>query len=1082
MRLQKSFLFLLLVIMVFYAYSMPVEATPLNQEGWGWDVGMLDEYDIEFCERHHELEETKEAMDQALQDIRTCPEEGTCRLEAYQRWFTLNDTKSKLDEEYKNFYYDHFIDKWLGYHRSFYPEESDPFWQWCLEDVTDQKYSPSATITAPTLTSPTTLQPAGSNSPATSLSPKQPTDTPVVTPTPAPADLSIEDAVYILQVIEGANYVALRDIGILVRPYWKGSYPENIPTGYQFQVTLTFDGVAFPAQTKGPGRDFTWVIPASMVGAGEHIVSVTAEIVDAPIVDSDPSNNTFNKTLSAYASQPLRLLFVRVKPLKAMPPSLAELNKLAQESISYLRQVYPVHSVRRVPGSYIVWTLADTRYAVSVAVAKTLVRYNSERCLEFLPNGSSREKPNCTEPKADLAVGVIPYGYYGDMEGWLYGRGSSIWGAWMDKSAQGIGWIASGGAKIDRAAITVVTNPLNPAHEIGHYFNLNDEYSDSLGKRIPYGFIWQDGKFVQIASQEAEYYNFMGNAGVGWPVTQYWVNAQTWNHILNQITSSGQVALPAHAASLQPVLISPTQPETFGPALLVTGVVNQAGQGRIDTVERLHRYEVIPGDQGQWTLEALDAAGGILGGVRFDSYPTLLDDEVPFLVTLPISDLTLVVKIQLRNSADIIAAFERSPAAPKVRITTLPDVSQPATSITWSAQDPDGDATTTTVYYSSDGGNTWHALAQNVSETQVQFALAEIPGGEVQFRLVTSDGFNETTTLLPPITIADHSPLASISTPTGVDFIHGDAVVLQGYADDPEDGTLPPENLRWFNGDNQEIGTGYLLHAQLPVGQQIVTLQATDSAGQSGFASVTINVQPAPIAAEISSSAFNLLVLGILGLILLLIGGSIIFLILFLLLRRKPSAAIQPYQDVQGRWWYQDPQTGAHSYWDGRNWQMFQQTRAASPPTAAAPSVQIVHHYHGSRPPNPGCGSCLIALLVAGLMLVLVFGSVSLIAFQFIPGYSIQPSSAVSARDVLVSFGGGALLGLLGLLMLHGGFKSISTRRALISDDWGRREQTGCAAVLSGIGTAFFGLIILVAGLLLASLAVYQQVLPWLGF
>ncbi len=929
-----------------------------------------------------------------------------------------------------------------------------------------------------------TLSPAGSTYYATPA----PTDTPVVTPTPAPADLSIEDAVYILQSIEGANYVALRDIGILVRPYWKGSYPEGIPTGYQFQVTLTFDGVAFPVQTKGPGRDFTWVIPGNVVGASAHTVSVQAEIVGADIVDSDPSNNTFNKTITAYASRPMRLLYVRVKPTHAAAPSMADLNKLARDSISYLRQVYPVHAVRRVPGNYQVWAFIDTRYAVSLAVAKTLLRYNSERCLEYLPDGRAQQKANCTAPQADLAVAAIPVGVYGDVEGWLYGRGSSIWGSWMDKTSQGLGWLTGGGASIDRAAITVVGNPINPAHEIGHHFNLNDEYGDDLGKQIMYGFIWKDGKFIEIASETAEYYNFMGNAGVGWPATQYWVNADTWNHILNQIVSAGRVELPHEVVSLNFVPLPQAAEETFGSAFLVSGIVNQAGQGRIDSVDHLHRYEVLPTDQGDWILEALDATGGTLGLIRFDTYPTDLESEVPFLATLPVSDPDAVAKIQLRTDTALAASVERSPTAPTVNLLQLPDISQQTATISWTAQDPDGDATTSTVYYSPDGGATWHILVQDTTETQVQFDPATIPGGEVQFRIVTNDGFNETTTLLSPITVPDHSPTASIETPAGTDFIEGDAVILQGYGDDTEDGTLPNENLYWFDASNQNIGTGPLLHVQLPPGQHTLTLQAADSAGQYGTASVVVNVQlaPTPGTSTIIGDADSLwLLLAGLGLILLLIGGGIIFLILYFVLRRRnkpapmrarraaPQAGTnQAYQDAQGRWWMHDPLSKHWFLWNGSSWQPWQ-----------APTARRI------PPPNlrpRRSGSCLLVLIILALLTILIFGGVFLVSGGLIPGVTLPQVGAFNLQDLLKTGGLGLLLSVLGTVALNGGFKAIRERRARVDfgdeDFSDMREVQGCRAVLHGISQVGIGLGLLIAGLALAALALFQQVLPGLGF
>lgn len=937
-----------------------------------------------------------------------------------------------------------------------------------------------------------TLSAAGSTDSVTPVPPDLPNPTPIPTPTPSPADLSIEDAVIILQAIEGANFVALRDIGILVRPYWKGSYPEGIPTNYQFQVTLTFDGVAFPPQTKGPGRDFTWIIPGGVIGASDHTVSVQAEIVGAQIVDSDPTNNTFNKTITAYASRPMRLLYVRVKPRNAAAPSVAELNQLAQQSVPYLRQVYPVHAVRRVPGSYLVWTATDARFDVSLAVAKTLVKYNNQRCLEYLSDGSVKQKENCTEPKADLAVAAVPNGYYGSDEGWLFGRGASIWGSWKDKIAMGIGWVTGGGASIDRAAITVVTNHLNPAHEIGHHFDLNDEYGDGLGKQIMYGFIWKDGKFIEIAGETADYYNFMGNAGVGWPATQYWVNADTWNHILNRIISTGKVALPGKVASLNPVPLVQADSEIFGPAFLVSGIVNQAGEGRIDSVEQLHRYEVLPSDQGTWTLEALDAAGGNLGLIRFDTYPTDLSSEVPFLAILPVSDPDAVSKIQLRTDTAIAARVDRSPTAPTVDVLQLPDVSQQTATISWTAQDPDGDATTSTVYYSPNGGSTWHALVQDTTETQVQFDPATIPGGQVQFRIVTNDGFNQTTTLLPPITVPDHTPTAYIDTPAGADFIEGDAVILQGYGDDTEDGTLPNENLYWFDAGNQNLGTGPLLHVQLPTGQHTLTLQAVDSAGQYGTASVVVNVQlaPTPVPAGISTIFGNAdlswLMLAGLGLILLLIGGGFAFAILYFVLRRRnkpaptwergsvPQAGTnQACQDAQGHWWYQDQTSGVWYFWNDTAWQ----PAPGTAPNIAAPTPAL-----DARGGKRGGSSCLLAVAVLVVLGLLVVGGISLVALNFFPSYQIEMGQG-DLTQFLKMGGGGLLVTILGLLVLNGGFKAIITGRAIVEDEWGRRrEKRGCGAIMNGLGQLIFGFVCLVGGLSLMTLAFYQEILPWLAF
>jgi hypothetical protein len=69
------------------------------------------------------------------------------------------------------------------------------------------------------------------------------------------------------------------------------------------------------------------------------------------------------------------------------------------------------------------------------------------------------------------------------------------------------------------------------------------------------------------------------------------------------------------------------------------------------------------------------------------------------------------------------------------------------------------------------------------------------------------------------------------------------------------------------------------------------------------------------------------------------------------------------------------------------------------------------------------------------------------------------------------------------MFLLNGGFKAISTRRAVVTDEWGRRrEKRGCSAILNGLGQLLFGVICLSGGLGLVTLAFYQEILPWLGF
>jgi hypothetical protein len=183
-------------------------------------------------------------------------------------------------------------------------------------------------------------------------------------------------------------------------------------------------------------------------------------------------------------------------------------------------------------------------------------------------------------------------------------------------------------------------------------------------------------------------------------------------------------------------------------------------------------------------------------------------------------------------------------------------------------------------------------------------------------------------------------------------------------------------------------------------------------------------------------------------------------------------------QGEDGNWWSQDPGAGDWQFWNGQSWQATQQLQPSIKTPGRQPSFQNPHPRH-----RAGLSSLVIALLVGGLILVFVVGGVSLVALQFIPGAQIQPDMGATWQDVLLQFGGGALVGLVGFLVLRSGIKSVITRHNIVEDEWGnRQEQRGCAAVASGVFGSLLGLLMLTAGWLLAAVSVYQQILPLLGF
>ena len=166
--------------------------------------------------------------------------------------------------------------------------------------------------------------------------------------------------------------------------------------------------------------------------------------------------------------------------------------------------------------------------------------------------------------------------------------------------------------------------------------------------------------------------------------------------------------------------------------------------------------------------------------------------------------------------------------------------------LSWQGLDLDGDPLSYALFYSYDGGLNWGLLAGNLSSTSYEVQTDSMAGGsDVRFRIVATDGVltgvDETDAA---ITIPNQSPQVTILNPLNGGFYPpGSLVVLQGFATDMEDGTLPDEALQWSSDVQGGLGTGPSLALnELQSGKHVITLSAADSYGIVSNASVTINI------------------------------------------------------------------------------------------------------------------------------------------------------------------------------------------------------------------------------------------------
>jgi len=135
----------------------------------------------------------------------------------------------------------------------------------------------------------------------------------------------------------------------------------------------------------------------------------------------------------------------------------------------------------------------------------------------------------------------------------------------------------------------------------------------------------------------------------------------------------------------------------------------------------------------------------------------------------------------------------------------------------------------------------------DVEDTSLEVDSAWWAGGEnSQIRILASDGFNTTIADSAAFEVPRKAPDVVILTPENDTLFHPhEAIVLDGDADDLEDGELTDISLTWSSDRQGILGSGRQLilpGLMLEAGEHEIALTAMDSDDQIGTASVTVFV------------------------------------------------------------------------------------------------------------------------------------------------------------------------------------------------------------------------------------------------
>src|SRR3990170_1671239 len=212
-----------------------------------------------------------------------------------------------------------------------------------------------------------------------------------------------------------------------------------------------------------------------------------------------------------------------------------------------------------------------------------------------------------------------------------------------------------------------------------------------------------------------------------------------------------------------------------------------------------------------------------------------------------------------------------------------------AHTIAWQASDADGDSLRFNVLYSTDGGSSWAATDVDLTDaTSVSIDSADLPGGNLLFRVLASDGLNTAeSATTAPVTVGDKAPLMHLASPVDGDWLPvGEAVVFRGYAADLEDVVLDDAAYRWTSDVDGDLGSGPTLWGlPLSAGAHRITLSVTDRAGNAVRENVAITIGGSAEAEPVRPSALALVMAGV-GLLLLVGAGAGV---LIYALRSRPA-------------------------------------------------------------------------------------------------------------------------------------------------------------------------------------------------
>lgn len=318
---------------------------------------------------------------------------------------------------------------------------------------------------------------------------------------------------------------------------------------------------------------------------------------------------------------------------------------------------------------------------------------------------------------------------------------------------------------------------------------------------------------------------------------QYWVSPREYDWLFDALALPAAVQSPSapqrlvHATGW--IARPPTNTVSLEPWYSFTGTVTITHTGR-------YAIQAVDGVGGELAIQRFDLSFIALTNPVSDLVEEYFDEVVPFPVGTK--------GFNVLSGTQVLTSLPVSLNPPTVTVTAPGggEMISGTYTVTWNAGDLDGDPLYYQVEYSRDGTN-WIDLANDVQEKEWVDDLSAFPGGSAaRFRVTATDGVNAASADSGLFQVPLKAPEVFLYEPLANSaFDSGDEVVLDGEAYDQQDEWLSDSRLTWRSDRQGILGHGGLLALDnLQSGTHVISLEAANSLGLTATISTSIVIGP----------------------------------------------------------------------------------------------------------------------------------------------------------------------------------------------------------------------------------------------